>query len=250
MKSIKIDLSTYCFLLLLFLSGMIKNGILIFIIIFIHEIGHVVIAKLSSYEVIKITLYPFGGITKLNKDLNSPFLNDFCLAIGGIFAQVLLYIFFLNLFKNSYINKSTFDAFVFYNNTIMLFNLLPIIPLDGSNIIELILQKFFSFKKSYNLNILVSTICLLIFIYFNHKFLINNYMIIFFLIYKVIENFKNRRYILKKFFLERMLKKYNFSYIKKEENCNLNNLKKYTYFYFWDNRKWIDEKTLLKKTFK
>ena len=43
----------------------------------IHELGHYISAKLLKEEVKNIMIYPFGGITKINMEINESFKKEF-----------------------------------------------------------------------------------------------------------------------------------------------------------------------------
>ena len=60
---------------------------------------------------------------KIDNIYNSSFINNFLISIMGAVFQCILFIFF----KDSF--------FIKINFSIMIFNLLPIIPLDGSKIL-------------------------------------------------------------------------------------------------------------------
>lgn len=242
MKLIKINYLTYYFIILFFMCGLIKTAIIVFIIVLFHEFGHVCAAKLNSYKIISVTIYPFGGLTKLEKDINSPFLKDLFLAINGVVFQIILFMFFKYLNDISFISNKTFSIFYQYNNMIMFFNLLPIEPLDGSQILEVILSKFFPYKKTLNLKLIISFVCIIIFFFFNYTYCINNYFIIVFLIIKLIEYRKNINYLYNKFLLERYLNSYKFSKIRNEKNIDLKKIRKNIYYYFWKNNAWVNEK--------
>lgn len=247
MKNIRIDSSTYYFIALLFLCGLIKNGIIIFIIVLVHEFGHSLASILLGYNVKSVTIYPFGGITKLDKDINSPIIKDLIVAVAGVFLQVLLFLIFYIVYKYNLISLKTYNLFIFYNNSIMFFNLLPIIPLDGSKILELFINKLFSFKTSFYVNALCSSFTLVMFCIYLSIYKLNNYMIIFFLLFKLYEYFKDKKYVFSKFLLERYINTYNFKHIKNYKYCNINKLKKDTFFYFYTGKYWISEKKLIKK---
>lgn len=249
MKLIKINYLTYYLLLIYFLCGLIKPGIIVFIIIIFHELGHVFIAKINKYEILSINIYPFGGITKIKKDINSPFLKDLFLSLGGFIFQIILYFIFNKLNSIHLITNNTFDIFCLYNKLILLFNLLPIIPLDGSQIAELLLSKVFPFKKSLLLNICVSLSTLFLFVLFNYNYSLNNYLIITFLFFKILENKKNISLVYNKFLLERCLNYYEFKHIISNHKNKISNIKKYKKFYFWNNNHWEDEKIILQNKF-
>lgn len=243
MKIIKLDYTTIYLLLIYFLCGYIRIGIMILFIVFMHEVGHVIVSKIFKYKVISVVIYPFGGITKIQKDINTSTNKEIILAISGILMQIILGL----LVK--LINIHDYQLFYKINTSIMFFNLLPIIPLDGSIILKSILNKFFSFKISLKIYIIISIICIFIYVFFNYKYNINNYLIIGLFIYKIYKEIKEYKYIYNKFLLERFLHDYKFKYISTRKG-NLDILKLDTYQYFKDGSSILSEKELLKRRFK
>jgi len=244
MKIIKINSLTLYFLLVFFLCGYIKQGIIIFLIVLVHELGHVCAAQFYKYKVIDITIYPFGGITKLEKDINTPIKNELVIAIFGIVFQIILMLWVMFIPLTPYTKELVFK----YNLSIMLFNILPIIPLDGSLILKSILNKFFSFKTSFYLYIINSVIMVMIYFISNYWFNLNNYLIITLFLYKIVMEIKNYKYVHNKFLLERYLKKYNFKNISTKEG-NLDILRLDTYQYFKNKDKIVSEKEKLRERF-
>ena len=47
------------------LTGHMTNLLIFTLIILIHEMGHYLIALRNGFNVLKITIYPYGGMTKL-----------------------------------------------------------------------------------------------------------------------------------------------------------------------------------------
>ena len=141
-----------------------------------------------------------------------------------------------------------YELFLKYNYSIMLFNLIPIIPLDGSIIVKSILNKFFSFKKSYVLYIIISIISVFLYVIINYKYSLNNYLIIGIFIYKIYYSIKEYKFIYNKFLLERYLKKYKFNYISTKKG-NLDILKLDTYQYFKEDEKIVSEAKKLEERF-
>ena len=244
MKIIKINIVTIYFLLILFLCGYLKIGLIIFLIVIIHELGHVFFALLFHYKILNITIYPFGGITKINKDLNTPIYKELLIASGGVIFQLILFL-IINYFPLSVYVKSNF---IKYNFSILFFNLLPIIPLDGSIILNALLNKIFSYKKSYYLYFIISIIGIFIYLITNIWFSLNNYLIISLFVIKTIYAWKNYKFLLNRFLLERYINKYEYKYINTKEG-NLDILKINTYQYFKENDKIVSEMTKLKERF-
>lgn len=240
----KINNYTYLFFLICALCGYLKNISIIFLICTIHELGHVFFIKLFKYEIASVELFPFGGFTTTNKKINSSINKDLIINIGGILFQ-LIFIITLIIFKNRF-NIITYNLYINYNFMLIIFNLLPIIPLDGNNILHLLLEKFFSYKLSYEINFILSTIMLIIFLIINYVYNIDNYFIISFLIYKGIIYLKNYKHLKNRFLLERYL--YDFHY-KKIDNTtkNINGLRKEVLHFFKEDNKYIKENRKIEK---
>lgn len=244
MKIIKVNFLTLYFLLLLFLCGFIKIGLIIFFIVIFHELGHVFFIKLFKYKIIDITIYPFGGIIKTDKDINTPPNKELLISSGGILAQIILFI----IISFLPINILTKELLYKYNLSIMFFNILPIIPLDGSIIINSLLNKVFSYKLSYYLYIIISIIFTIIYLLFNYWYSINNYLIVSLFIIKTYYAIKNYKYLKTRFLLERYLNKYDFKHISTKSG-NLDILKLDTYQYFREQNRIVSEYKKLQEKF-
>ena len=85
----------------------------------------------------------------------------------------------------------------------------------------------------------------MVFYLYNIIYKLNDLVIYSFLIIKLIEVIKEYKYVVNKFYLERVM--YNHYYNKIINNCsNLNNLKIDKYYYFKKNYKYINEKDFIK----
>ena len=103
----------------------------------IHELGHFITAYLLGYifkfKIIKIVILPFGCITYFKTELNTKTYKELIVAISGPIFQIIGSIILYTITQN--------DLVLFFNKIILILNLIPIIPLDGSKIIESILFK-------------------------------------------------------------------------------------------------------------
>lgn len=207
---------TYIFIALSFiLTGHFSNLIIFTSIIIIHELGHYTVAKLNKLNVAKITIYPYGGITKLNIKVNTPIKKELLVAISGIIFQTIFYLIIYILYKNNIIRDYIFQIFKNYHYSILFFNILPIHPLDGSKILNLILSKFMPYKLTSKLNIIISIITVVTLIKINYyNFNYTTILIISIIIDNLVKYYKNINYIFNKFLLERYLHKEDYKKIK------------------------------------
>lgn len=162
-------------------------------------------AKILLVEVDKIYLYPLGGISKFFLPLNSSFSKEFLILISGPLFQELAKIFLIIIIPDQK------DLIISYHYGILLFNLLPVYPLDGGKIIQLFFSTIIPFEKSLKVSIVISYITISAYFILNiTNIRINVLIITSFLLYKVIMEQKQIKYIYEKFILERYLNNYNF----------------------------------------
>ncbi len=247
LPKIKIDFTTYFLILSSLFCGWFKNIILIILIILFHELGHVYFITKYHYSIIEIRLYPFGGITQTKIPINTSIKKSIIIASGGILFQIILFIIMSFLYHISFIRYSIYSLFNKYNLSIILFNLLPIIPLDGSIIFKNILAKYYSYHLCNILISIISFLMLIIYLSLNYLYKINNYMIAGILLYKSITFVHKIPYFQNLLYLERYLYKIPFNkikYINHKENIKLD-----TYHYIKKNNIYLKEEDYLAKLF-
>lgn len=243
---VKIDLTTYFFLFLCFLAGYMKQAFLLMFIVLIHETGHIFFIKKFGYRILNFTLYPFGGYITIDKKINTSITKDIWIALGGILAQLLLFL-LLYLFSNHFV-LSTYQLLITYNTTILFFNLLPIVPLDGFKLANLICNKFFSFHFSYLFSFFLSLFSFLLFSFYLFAFKINNLYILIFLLFQLYKYIKEYKYIYHRFLLERYLDDFAYTHIE-NHSISVRDLKLDTLHYFKKDGRYIHEKKILAKKF-
>ena len=174
---------------------------------------------LNKIKISNIDILPFGSIISSDINYNENSNTLFLISISGILMQLLLYIVFYIIYVNGFISLNNYNIFLFYNKLIILFNLIPIIPLDGSKIINSLLERIIPFKISKYLTIIISlTICFIIGIIGIKTY--NLFIILIFLFSKNYEELLSINFIYYRFLLERYLNKYNFKRIKNVHNIN------------------------------
>lgn len=241
---LKIDISVYLLILVGILSGYIKDIVIVYFIVLMHEIGHVIFFMLFKVDILSIIIYPFGGMCYVNKKINMRILYDVIINIGGILMQLILFIIVYYLWKKGVIIDSTYIMFNKYNISIILFNMLPIIPLDGSKLMLNILCKYLSFRFSYVMMIIVSIVVSLLFILFNVIYGINDMVVYGFLLFKVVEVIKEYKYVVNKFYVERIIYDNYYDGII-NDSLSIKDMKIGKYYYFFKNGRYINEKEYL-----
>lgn len=242
----KINFKIHPFFLLtaiiILFTGYFKNFIYITTIIIVHEIGHISLAYFFKWKIEKIVLLPFGGITIFNEHLNRKITEEFLILLAGPIFQIV-FVNIINIFLKS-------SLFYEYHLILLIFNLIPIIPLDGSKLINLLTDYFFSYKKSLIINIIISWMFIsILFIYIMNKFNFLLFLSLILLIKKNIIEYKNYKYKINLFLLERYRYSFKFkkySYIK---GLNIYNLRRDKKGIFIDGNMEYTEKQILQKVF-
>ncbi len=213
---------TYLILALSFiLTGYFPNLIIFTSIIIIHELGHFTMAKINHLEVNKIIIYPYGGITKTTHPINIPISQELSIALAGIVFQTIYFLLILFLYQNNLIRPYIYNLFKEYHLSILIFNILPIHPLDGSIILNLLLSKILPYKITLKLNIIISIITIIILIKLNYyQFNYTTILIISIITDNLIKYYKNINYLFNRFLLERYLHHFNYPKIKNINNIN------------------------------
>ena len=213
LKHIYLDKYFLFFLLIIILTGNFNYFIFYFSLLFIHELGHAITGMVMGYKLEKIVFYPLGGITIFNLPINIPLKKELLILLMGPVMQIVGYLFL----------KSHNDNIIIYHYTLLAFNLLPIYPLDGGKILNIICNYKFNYLKSFYIIFILSIIFLIIlFIYNIFNFNLNLLMMIILMFTKLLKIYKNRYYYYNKLLLERMLYNYNFKKIK-----NINSIKSF-----------------------
>ena len=226
--------------LFIFISiGYFRFLIYFMLLILVHELGHILISLLFKWNIDKIIILPFGGLTKYNEIINRPLIEEFLIAISGIIFQIIFY-----LLVKDFIDYKNFS---FINYFIILFNLIPIYPLDGSKILNIFFNIITSFKNSLVLTIIISYIFIIIFslLFFNINKIIA--FVLIFLMLEVNKLYKERKELFNKFLLERYLNEFKFK--KKKTINNVDKMKKDYRHLFYINGRYLTENYFLKKMF-
>lgn len=176
--------------------------------IVIHEIGHLYAIHLFNFKVDKINIYPFGGNIKYNALLNTSIYKELIILLCGTLFQFIFYFIIYIFYINGFVNENTFKIVKTIHYYLLTFNFLPIIPLDGSKLLNLILDYFISYKKAHIITIIVSIITMVILIIFNFKVILLLLLIL--LIKSIIIEIKNHKLKINKFLIERLIYKLKF----------------------------------------
>ncbi len=114
--------------------------LMIQLIVLLHEFGHAWMAKSLHWKIITLHMTPIGGMLELEPRWISRTTDLVLVALSGPAMNALLII-VGNLIGD-------FQAWSGANLMMILFNLLPIFPLDGGQIVKAILYRWIEYDKA------------------------------------------------------------------------------------------------------
>lgn len=142
------------------MTGLFKEIIMVLMIVFIHELGHSLVALRFGWRIRRITLLPFGGMAEMDEHGNRPVKEEILVILAGPLQHLWLIGGSYLLVNTSIWSEGDHRMFLFHNLTILLFNLLPVLPLDGGKLIFSIQSIFLPFQKSYDRSVVISVLLL------------------------------------------------------------------------------------------
>lgn len=150
----RIDLKIFIFLMLFYFTKQIELYAMIMIFAMIHELGHLLAGFLMGMKPEKIEIMPFGvsisfkiNVKEYNKKIkkgNVLEIKKIVVALAGPITNFIIILITDNLNLN--LIKSM--LIIYTNFLIMIFNLLPIYPLDGGRLLKGILHIILGKRKS------------------------------------------------------------------------------------------------------
>ena len=165
---IRIDLKILIFFALFYLTNQIEIYLIIMGFCVVHELGHMLMGFILGMKPERLTIIPCGltisfkaNADDLNfkiKNGNLLELKKIFIAITGPLVSFILVILYM-YFEPMYIAKQ--DA-IYSNILILLFNLMPLYPLDGGRILKGILHILYGNRQSKYITNKVSNITMII----------------------------------------------------------------------------------------
>lgn len=139
-------------------TGHFLEVITLFVIVLIHEMGHVAMARELGWTVTEVQLLPFGGVATMEDSYATDPLDEIVVALAGPFLNVVMMAISYLFWYGNVWSEEWARFFLVSNATIALFNLLPIWPLDGGRILQAMLCWVLPYRSAAILSMTGSTL--------------------------------------------------------------------------------------------
>lgn len=130
------------------LGGFLREALILFTIVSLHEGAHALVARGLGLQVMEIELFPFGGVARLEEALELDPQAEKHVALAGPLFNFVLAGGALALYMNQVWVSEGLLFFVRLNLILGFFNLLPALPLDGGRILRAGLAPSLGFQKA------------------------------------------------------------------------------------------------------
>ncbi len=210
----RIDVHPLCYLvaLLSILTGYFTSFLIYTVLLLVHELGHFLTAHLIGWKIDEIKFYPYGGLSVFQEAINRPLKEELWILMMGPLSQIIFFLLICRLPFSSFV----LDQITTYHYSILLFNLLPIYPLDGGKLLQIFFSYHMAYRKSIYWTIKSSFVVLIVLFFMvlpmGRSF--HLFCLFLLLLSKLLEERKQRNFYYEKFLLERYLHRYTFSKLK------------------------------------
>lgn len=134
----------------------------IFLILSIHECAHMLVAYLFHYQIEEVRIYPFGFSATIPELGYGSLIKEICIIAAGPLSQVLFPMLFECMCSWG-VMSSTFTAYLkMINANILIFNLLPIYPLDGGRLLQSFFHSLFRYRRAQQFTCIASFLVLIV----------------------------------------------------------------------------------------
>lgn len=145
----------------------------------LHEFGHVVMARQFGVQVLDVTLWPFGGVARIEQVPAKP-RSEFMISLAGPAMNLAIFIALLPvmvivaliggrdelLAGAQLFDKITVTGLLTYvavtNLLIMVFNMIPAFPVDGGRVLRAVLTRPLGRERATSIAVFLGTVLALI----------------------------------------------------------------------------------------
>ena len=143
---VKIHLYLLLVFAYMYALGNLETFIISYVFIILHEIAHILVAKLLGVKIYEVEMLPVGINAKYTQNISS--IKELAISMAGPCASFLFYFFLSNpILKN-------------INLMIGIANLIPLKPYDGGRILSFLIAIIAGEKNAKRVNLLIQKLSL------------------------------------------------------------------------------------------
>lgn len=139
------------FLILMLFSvwtGYFAEMLTLFGVVTIHELGHVAAARAYSWRIRRVQLLPFGGVAEMEESANVPAKEEMVVALCGPLQNAWMAAFAVLMLEWGPGQSADYWTYFLQANLMIgLFNLLPVLPLDGGKLVLGLFSYLFAYHR-------------------------------------------------------------------------------------------------------
>lgn len=178
---IEIDLRVILLMIVFLFTSQIDIYVIFILFIFLHELAHILVGLALGFKVSSISMNIFGFSAQLYAYKSKKSLIRIITYLAGpIFNLICAIVFYFSKLENEFALK-----LIYTNLLLFVFNLFPILPLDGGKILKEVLKNFIGNKNASVVMSAVTKVFLIMIsaIYSVAILKIKNFAILFLIIY-------------------------------------------------------------------
>lgn len=180
----------------------------LFVVIVIHELGHLAAAWSFGWRIRSMEILPFGGVAKMDEWGTVPNREELVVALAGPFHHIWMVLFSVLFYQAGWWTKEWTNYFIEGNLWIACFNLLPIFPLDGGRLLQVGLTYLFPYRIAISITlwwsmVVASMLLITSFLLPGSLVHLPLFSIAIFLLYSNVISYRQREYQFIRFLLQR-----------------------------------------------
>lgn len=116
--------------------GYLDKAVILLSSVFLHEIAHLAAAHILGFRIRELELFPLGGVARIEGLFQLSPAREVIISAAGPLLNIFIAILAFVGNLNEIVGPNRADFTVAANVVIALFNLLPILPMDGGRILR------------------------------------------------------------------------------------------------------------------
>lgn len=189
------------------LTGAFVELLTILMIVVIHEVGHYAAATYFSWRIKRLYMWIFGAVMETDEHGVRPLREECIVILAGPLQHVWIYgVAYITQYYEL-LPPTVVQGIFFYNTVILVFNLLPIWPLDGGKLLYLLLTSIYPYQAGYERTLIASKICCVgigLFVLLFYSFHIQLFFMLIFLFVEVWREWRKKQFVYMRFLLHRL----------------------------------------------